>query len=351
MNYVIILAGGVGSRFWPLSSSSEPKQFLNLYSGRSMIEETIDRIGGLFKKENIYIATNKLYSQKIRKVALSNGLQKKNILFEPQGRNTFAPIGILSDKINRIDPDAIITVLPCDHIISERKVFLKLLKQAQDYARQGEIVTLGIPPDRPETGYGYIRIKSFKKEIRSKEIKGYRGDKFVEKPSLEAAKKLIKDKRYYWNAGIFIFKSSVMMYEIMHFLPQAHKIIESINSKNNLKKLWHKLPAVSIDYAIMEKTKRIIVLIADCGWKDLGSLQAMSEILKKDRNGNIFMGNCVDIGSTNTFVWSENKVVGTLGLKNMIVIETRDAVLICPKVRAQEVKKLVQLLGRRSFKK
>lgn len=350
MNYAIILAGGVGSRFWPLSSSSEPKQFLSLYSGKSMIEETIARIGGLFKKENIYIATNEIYSRKISRVTKAFGLPGKNVLFEPQGRNTFAPIGILSDKINSIDPDAIITVLPCDHIISKRRVFLKLLKEAQGYAGRGEIVTFGIPPQTPETGYGYIRITDSKKAASHKKIKGYRADRFIEKPSLETAKKLIKDRKHYWNGGIFIFKSSVMMEEIRHFLPRAYKIIKRINP-GNLKKLWHQLPALSIDYAVMEKTRKMVVLAADCGWKDLGSLQTMSEILKKDRNGNIFIGNCVDIGSRNTFVWSENRVVGTLGLKNMIVIETKDACLICPRPKAQEVKKLVQLLERRSSNK
>ncbi len=349
MNYAVILAGGVGSRFWPLSRSQEPKQFLNLYSRKSMIEETINRIEGLFKKENIYLATNKIYYQKIKKIALACGLRWKNILFEPEGKNTFAPIGILSSEINKIDPDAIITVLPCDHIISERKVFLKLLKEALDFASQGKIVALGIPPDRPETGYGYIRI--FKREIQAKKVKGYMADKFIEKPSLETAKKLIKDKRYYWNGGIFIFKSSLILDEIMRFLPAAYKIITKINRKNNLKKLWHRLPALSIDYAIMEKTKKIMVLIADCGWKDLGSLETMSEILKKDRNGNIFRGNCIDIGSTNTFVWAEDKVVGTLGLNNMIIVETKDAVLVSPKDRAQEVKKIAQILERKDFKK
>lgn len=282
MNYAIILAGGIGSRFWPLSTQEEPKQFLNLYSSRSMLEETLDRIGRLIKKKNIYVATNKMHSRKIKDCAKSLGIPCKNILFEPQGKNTLAPLGVLSKQINAMDPEAAILVLPCDHFIKNKIIFLNRLKEAMDVAGKGYIVTLGVPPSRPETGYGYIKISS-KLKAQSSKQGFYRVEKFIEKPNLEKAKEFLRDRRYYWNCGIFIFKAAVLLEEIKRILPATYKIIMEIDNEQTLKKLWTKLPAVSIDYAIMEKTKKAALLAADYGWMDLGSWGTIETVLKKIR--------------------------------------------------------------------
>lgn len=343
MNYAIILAGGVGSRFWPLSRNTEPKQFLNFYSKKPMIEETIERISPLIKKENIYISTNKIYRQKIETGMKKLGIPLKNILFEPNSKNTFPPIALLSQKINKLDPQAVVAVLPCDHVITNNKRFVSLLKRAAEAASRGNIVTFGVIPKRPETGYGYIKIKA-----RGKGPRVYEIEKFIEKPDLLTAKKLIRDKRNYWNSGIFIFKPEVLLAETKSILPEVYK---NITTQGNFEKLWKKLPSISIDYAIMEKTKKIVLLPADYGWLDLGSWQAIEEVLKKDKNGNIFRGNYLDINSKDSIVWAGSRLIATVGLKDVIVVDTKDSLLICSKDKTQDVKKVVQRLKQKKAEK
>ncbi len=348
MNYAIILAGGIGSRFWPLSRHLEPKQFLNIYSSKSMLEEAMHRIGRLVKKENIYIATNMAHYQKIKNCLGKFDISLKNMLFEPKGKNTLAPIGILSRKINDLDHEAVIVVFPCDHFVKDTKRFLELLNKGIEVAKRGYIVTLGISPTRPEIGYGYIKIKS---QVTSHKSQVYKVDRFIEKPNISKAKKFIKDKRFYWNSGIFIFRASVMLEEIRTLLPRVYQTIKNIKNKRDLNALWHKLPEISVDYAIMEKTKKIVLLPADYGWIDIGSWQAIEEIIKKDKNGNIFRGNHLDMGSRNVLVWADKRLVVTLGLENVIVVDTEDALLVCSKDKTQDVKKVVQILKRKNFLK
>jgi mannose-1-phosphate guanylyltransferase/mannose-6-phosphate isomerase len=343
MTYAIILAGGTGTRFWPLSRELEPKQFLNVCSIRPMIEETIDRIGPLIKKDNIYIATSRIYEQKIRKCLRKSNVPSSNILLEPQSKNTFAPIAVLSKNINNLDSEAIIAVLPSDHFIKHNHRFLKLLSKGIEIARNGYIVLLGIPPRRPETGYGYIKTESRTDDF-------YLIERFIEKPSLIRAKKFIRDKRYYWNSGIFIFKPQVILEETKKFMPGVYSTVMQIKNKKDFSRLWHKLPSISIDYAIMEKTRRMALLPVDCGWIDLGSWEAVVEIAKKDKNGNIFQGKYIDIGSKNTLVWSDKRLITTLGLNNIIIVDTEDALLVCRKDMSQDVKKAVGLLKQKNFK-
>jgi mannose-1-phosphate guanylyltransferase len=349
MTYAVILAGGVGSRFWPLSRAYEPKQFLNLCSKRPMIEETIHRVSGLINKENIYIATSKIHSQKIKRLVKSYGISAGHILFEPEGKNTLAPIGVLSQRINSIDPGAVIAVLPSDHFIRQRKRFSNLLKKAIEVAKEGYIVTLGVTPKRPETGYGYIKLRA-KRKAMGPQKPYYEIESFIEKPSLKKAKGFLKDKRYYWNCGIFIFRADVMLGEIRRFSPQAYKIITQIKNKKSLDKLWPGLLSISVDYAIMEKTKKAALLPADCGWLDLGSWRAIEEVLKRDKCGNIYRGNCVSIADKDTLVWSNKGLVATIGLENIIVVNTEDALLVCRKDLAQEVKKIARLLKENKLK-
>ncbi len=349
MNYVIILAGGVGSRFWPLSRESDPKQFLSIYSGKSQIEETVRRISPLIKKENIYIAANKIHSQKLKTCIARYHIPAENLFFEPEAKSTMAPIAVLSRIINNLDKNAIIAVLPSDHYVGNRRKFSKLFTRGVNIAKKGHIVTFGVPAGRPETGYGYIKASIESGEETAKQY--YRVDKFTEKPSRALAKNFIKDKRYYWNSGIFIFRADIMLEEIRKFAPKAHGLIMQIRDKKSVIRLWPDLPSVSIDYSVIEKTNKAAVLPAECGWNDLGSWQALIELMKKDKARNIFKGKCLDIGSRNIFVWSDNRLVATLGLDNIIVVDTEDALLVCNKDKSQEVKKMVQLLKRSNFKK
>lgn len=344
MNYAIILAGGVGSRFWPLSREEEPKQFLNLCSSRPMIEETIDRIRRLIPKNNIYIATNKIYHQKIKDCLKKMNISQRNLFFEPQARNTLAPIAKLTKNIYDKDKDSIILVLPCDHYIKNKSRFLKVLNKAISIAKRGHIVTLGITPDRPQTGYGYIKVKSKQKDF-------YAIDKFIEKPDCFRAKKFIEDRRYYWNAGIFIFRADIMLEEIKKFVPQDFKLIIKIRDKKSLNRLWPKISSISIDYAIMEKTHKIALIPADFDWTDLGSWQSVERLVKKDKSGNIFLGKCLDLGSKNTLAWSDKCLLATSGLDNIIIVVTKDAVLACAKDKAQDVKKIVQILKEKNLYK
>lgn len=359
MNYAIILAGGAGTRFWPLSRLDAPKQFLELYSEKPMLAQTINRIGRLIKRSNICIATNKIYQKNIKDCLRTLHIPAKNVFFEPESRNTLAPIGVLSKDIYHKDREAVILVLPSDHYIKDTQRFLKALEKAIAQAKKGYILTLGITPNRPETGYGYIKISSkFSRKNGIPTLSGkvqssklYKVKKFIEKPSILRAEKFIRDKKYYWNSGIFIFRADVILEEIENFLPKAYRIIRKIKDKKSLNKLWHRLPSVSIDYAIMEKTKKIALIPVDFGWMDLGSWQAIDCFAKKDRYGNIFQGHCLDIGSKNTLGWSDNRLLATIGLDNIIIVNTKDAVLVCAKDKSQDVKKMVQLLKQKKLYK
>ena len=357
MNYAIILAGGIGSRFWPLSRESQPKQFLGLFSRKPMLEQTILRVSRLIDKKNIYIATNKAYRSKITGFSKKSGISGENILFEPEGKNTLAPIGVLTQKIYNKDKEAVVLVLPSDHYIKNESRFIKILTQAISAAKKGLIVTLGIVPDKPETGYGYIKIKiPRRRRVRlwRKKLEVYKVERFIEKPALAKAKRFIKDKSYFWNSGMFVFRADIMLQEIKKFSPRNYGIINKIKDTKSLKQLWKMFSSLSIDYAIMEKTHKMVLIPADFGWSDLGSWQAIeclpagqTGLTKKDKNGNIFKGCCIDIGSKNTLAWSSGRILATIGLNNIIVVETQDALLVCAKEKAQEIKSVVKILKQR----
>ena len=346
MIHAIILGGGAGTRFWPLSRQDEPKQFLNLCSDRPMLEQTIIRLKKHIKPDNIYIATNKIYQGKIHDCLKGLGINNKNVFFESEARNTLAPIGLLSKKIFDKDKDAVILVFPSDHYIRDEKKFLKIVEDALRAANKGYIVTLGVKPDKPETGYGYIKVRA---KIKSSDV--YKVERFIEKPDLAKAKKLIRNKRIYWNAGIFIFRADTMLQEIRRFLPLDYKVICAIINQKSLDNLWKKITSISIDYAVMEKTKSLSLIPLDCGWMDLGSWQAVEFFSKKDKSGNIFKGNCIDVGSKNTICWSADRLLATVGLNNVIIVDTKDALLVCAKEKAQEVKKIVQRLKEKKLYK
>lgn len=343
MNYAIILAGGTGTRFWPLSRNTFPKQFMNLCSRKPMIEDTINRIRPLIGRDNIYIATNKIYHKNIKGCLKQLNVPIRNVFFEPESRNTLAPIGVISRNIYGKDKEAVILVMPSDHYIKNTKRFLKTLEKAVAAAKNGFIVTIGVTPDSPETGYGYIKVKTRNKYF-------YLIDRFIEKPDIARARKFARDKRFYWNAGIFIFRADCMLEEIRRYNPEDFKVINKISGKPSLDKLWPKLTSISIDYAVMEKTKKTVLIPSDFGWMDLGSWRAIEYFSKKDKSGNIFRGDCIDIGSRNTLAWSKGRLLATLGLNNIIIVDTKDALLVCSKDKTQDVKKIVQILKQKNLK-
>lgn len=343
MRYALILAGGIGSRFWPISSAEEPKQFLSLSSKKSMIEETFARISPLFSNQNIVIASNKAYCKKLT-TCLKGRLSPGNLFFEPSSKNTLAPIALVSARLIKSDPDAVIAVMPSDHIIKDNKAFRRVLGRSFEVAKKGYIVTIGIKPKRAETGYGYIRASS---KLIAHSSKAYKVEKFVEKPKLALAKKFIRDKRYFWNSGIFIFRADVILKELEKQMPKVYGIVKKVEDFAGINRIWKKLPNISFDYALMQKAANLALIAADYGWVDMGSWQALGDILSKDSRGNILKGNCFDLGSKDTFAWSQGRLLATLGLKGIIAVAAENAVLVCAKDKAQDVRKLVAALNAR----
>ncbi|MCG8431448.1 MAG: mannose-1-phosphate guanylyltransferase, partial [Candidatus Omnitrophica bacterium] len=255
MNYVIILAGGVGSRFWPLSRETEPKQFLPIGSRRPMLEDAVLRLAAVTDRKRIFIATGLRHRLKVKQCTRGLGLKDKNYLFEPRVKNTLAPIALLSRRIFDADPEAVIAVVPCDHFVADVRVFRRTVKKAFSVAREGKIVTFGFPPRRPETGYGYIKVKGPRRRT------GYFSvDRFLEKPSLARAKTYLAGRGYYWNGGVFVFPAQLMCEEVKRHCPPVYDLVGKMDTPAGFNRLWPRLPSISIDYAVMEKSRSLVVL-------------------------------------------------------------------------------------------
>jgi mannose-1-phosphate guanylyltransferase/mannose-6-phosphate isomerase len=353
------MAGGSGTRFWPLSREKMPKQLLKIGGEDTLICETVGRVSPLIKFEDIFIVTNQSLADAIID-QLSSKFDRpwgENIILEPEAKNTAPAIGLAALHLERIDPESIMVVLAADHSIRRTDVFLRLLRKAAEAARQDFLITFGIKPDRPETGYGYIkageRIKTAENRGESAEDV-HKVESFVEKPDLETAKGYLKDGRYYWNSGMFIWKTKTLLREIEKNAPALYQglleIRNSIGTEREVgvvKDVFKKLEPVSIDYAVMEMTDRAAVIPADIGWSDVGSWTALDDVSERDAAGNIISGNVIDIGSHDSIIYAEKRLVATIGLKDAVVVDTPDATLVCSKERAQDVKKVVDELKKR----
>ncbi len=352
--YAVIIAGGSGTRFWPLSREKMPKQLLKIGGIDTLIQETVGRVLPLIPKENIFVVTNQGLADDIDRQlsARFDGPWAANIIIEPEARNTAPALGLAALHLRRIDPDAIMVVLAADHSIRKTDEFLGLIKTARMAAQLDYLVTLGIKPDRPETGFGYIKAG---KPCEGQGIPGVcRVEAFVEKPNLETAKEYLRQGAYYWNSGMFIWKTSTFLDEIQKLQPALYQglmeIQESIGSDREatvVAKVFQKLDSISIDYAIMEKTGRAAVIPADIEWSDVGTWSALDEVSDRDASGNIIAGNVIDFGSRDSIIYAEKRLVATIGLHDTIVVDTPDATLVCSKDKAQEVKKIVEELKKR----
>lgn len=344
--YGVVLAGGGGTRFWPLSRKELPKQLLNLTGKDLMVNETIDRLEGNIAKEDIFVVTNCTQAELMLE-ATAGRISPDHVLAEPVARNTAACIGYAAMEILHKYGDGVMCVLPSDHYIKKTDVYKKVIADALRIAEETDaLVTLGIQPTFPSTGYGYICHEETKNEDGA-----YRVRHFVEKPNLEKAKQYLLSGEYLWNSGMFIWKASVIMRYFEKLLPEVYACLQKIGDvmgtdaePEAIREIYPQIPKISIDYGIMERADRVLVLEGDFGWSDVGSWDALEALYEKDEYGNITYGEQVHIDTHDCIIYAKNKLVTTIGLDNVIVVETEDAVLVCDKNRAQEVKRIVDAL-------
>lgn len=347
--YASILSGGIGSRFWPLSRETTPKQLLNVAGEESLLKSTIKRLAPLVPTERISIVTNEMQAEIIRHhLEYAQGEPSPSYVVEPMGRNTAPAIGLAAIRLFADDPEAVMAVLPADHLIKDGKLFRAALSSAAEVAEEGHLVTFGIIPTFPETGYGYIKgSKKILKNVDGLDVRVV--DRFVEKPNIEKAKKYLAEGGYYWNSGIFVWKAKKILEEIKLHMPDMYAALMEINEGFDLKDAYEKMESISIDHAILEKTDNCVVIETNFPWSDMGSWSSLSDVFTSDEDNNIIKGRVVDIGSKNSIILGCERVVATIGLENMILIDTPDATMICPKDRAQEVRDLVGILKQRNW--
>lgn len=327
----VILAGGSGSRLWPLSRELYPKQLLSLAGEKSLLQSTFERLNKFIPTPNIISVTNTKHHSNVKMQLGDNSV----ILSEPISKNTAPAIALgLKYVIENSDDDEIILVVPSDLQIKDDENFIASVREAENLAQSGHIVTFGIKPDYAETGFGYICAD------------GTKVTKFTEKPDKETAEKYLADGNYFWNSGIFMFKVSTMINEFEAFCPEISQIIKNISCRENSIPFneFDKMPNISIDYAVMEKSSNIAMVELKSDWKDLGSWNSIYEISPKDENNNVFIGHVLDKESKNSFVYSSSKLVATIGLEDTVVIETEDAILACKKDKTQDVKQIYETL-------
>lgn len=354
----IIMAGGSGERFWPLSTPEKPKQLLKIFSDKTMIRETVDRILPIISADNIFVATNELQEKAIKKEL--QDIPIENIIIEPAFKDTAAAIGysslIIENKLkNKLEKDEKIevVVLASDHLIKNEDLFRKIiLKGSKEAQKNGVIVTLGIKPNKPETGYGYIEVKN-QENFNLNEI--YKVKRFREKPNLETAENYVASGKYLWNSGMFIFTTETIFKNFDVLMEEHTEILNDIRKKinknivgleltNAVRKDFEKFEKISIDFGIMEYSKNIRVIPIDIGWNDIGSFNAFDEILKKNLKENIIRNVfVVELDSSENIVIGDGEKISLLGVKNLVIVKNGDKLLIADKSRTQDIKKIIQI--------
>jgi mannose-1-phosphate guanylyltransferase/mannose-6-phosphate isomerase len=344
----IILAGGSGTRLWPLSRKLYPKQLIDIYNEKTMLQNTILRLEGLENTGSPIVVCNEehrfMTAEQIRKISVD----PKAIILEPIGRNTAPAIAIAALKAMENNQDPILLILPADHVIEKIAQFHEIVLLGVDYAEQDNLITFGIIPDSPETGYGYIKKGDILKS--SKDVAKIQS--FVEKPDFETAKKYLASGSYTWNSGMFMFKASAIINELETHAPQIIKqcrkaMATSVKDLDFLRLNlddFQKIDSDSIDYAVMEKTLKGIVISLDAGWSDMGSFDALWQAGEKDHDGNVLKGNVLTHDVKQTYINSEKRLIAAVGLEKFVIVETKDAVFISPRDRVQDVKKIVKQL-------
>jgi len=346
--YAIILAGGSGTRLWPRSRKEHPKQLLDLVSERTMLQETYDRIVPLIPPQNIFVITNWQYVDNVQ--AQLPYVPASQVIGEPEGRGTAPPAALAALLLRGRDPDAVTLILPADHVIPNAEAFRQALAAAAQLAQDNYLVTLGIKPTFPETGYGYIQAGD--ELTGSTLLKSYRVQQFLEKPNLETAETFLARGNYFWNSGIFIWRAAKILDEFARHLPKMNAQLENIVANGfdalSFSTDWLALQNETIDYGIMEKATEVAVIPLDAGWNDIGSWAALYDLMEHDAADNAVHGDHIGVNTRSSLIYSNKRLIATIGLENIIIIDTEDALLICAKDSAQDVKKIVDELKRRN---
>ncbi|CAA9891100.1 mannose-1-phosphate guanyltransferase [Candidatus Methylobacter favarea] len=341
----VILSGGSGTRLWPLSRGQYPKQFLPLVSDHTMVQETLLRLAGLVGLKAPIAVCNEDHRFMMAEQLWEIGAKPAAIILEPVGKNTAPAVAMAA--LAAESEDEVLLVLPADHVISNLEAFHKAVVEAEILAGQGFLVTFGIVPTEPETGYGYIKRDSLQQGAVAFNVAA-----FVEKPDLDTATHYLQTGNYFWNSGMFAFKAGSFLKELEKFNPTMLSICEKAfkAAKVDLdfvrldKEIFSSASSDSIDYAVMEKTDKAVVIPLDAGWNDVGSWSALWDVTDKDSLGNAISGDVLTVGTENSFIYAENKLVTVIGVRDLVVVETKDAVMIASKNRVQEVKQIVTRL-------
>jgi mannose-1-phosphate guanylyltransferase len=348
--YCLIMAGGSGTRFWPRSRTSKPKQYLNLFGSESLLESTVNRFGKFMDFENIYIVSGRSQSQVLEEQTPT--IPKGNLIYEPVGKNTLPCIGLAAMFAEMQNPNGIMVVSPSDHLIQDEDLFRDAVLAASKIADEKDgIVTIGISPSYPATGYGYIQVE--KELMGGEKIRQFKVKRFVEKPGFETASGYLSQGGFYWNSGLFIFKISVFIDSVRKFAPELYKDLRKIQSdigtpnfEDTLDTIYRAVEGISVDYGIMEHAQNIYLVEGNFPWNDLGSWESVYLFSEKDEKGNAGTGEKLLIDTRNSYAYTDEGVVAVIGLDDVIVVREGNAVLICKREKAEDVKMVVDQLKR-----
>ncbi len=346
--YTLIMAGGSGTRFWPRSKTQKPKQYLNIFGESSLLQDTIKRFATFTEKENIYIVSSATQAKVLEEQTPM--LPKQNLIYEPVGRNTLPCIGLAAMYAERENPDGIMVVSPSDHLITNNQLFEDTVLAAVKIAdKRDGIVTIGITPSYPATGYGYVKTKE---DITGNEkIAQFKVERFVEKPDEKTASEYLKQGGFYWNSGLFVFKVSVFLEAVEKFAPELYADLRKIQTdfgnptyEETLDTIYRAVKGISVDYGIMEHADNIFLVEGNFDWNDLGSWESVYLTDKKDENGNAGSGETLLVDTKNSYVYSDKNLVAVVGLEDVIVVQDGNTTLVCKRDKAEDVKKIVEKL-------
>lgn len=346
MHYAVIMAGGAGTRLWPAARRHSPKQLQRLIFEQPLIAETVERLAAVYAPEHIFIVTASRYADPIKEI-LPN-LPAENIISEPVGRNTAAAIALAAFQIARDDPDGIFAVFPADHVILAPQELYTALDFAHALALEHRVVDIGVPPSHPETGYGYIKLGH---EIDRRDgLQAFEVEGFVEKPDRTTAESYVSAGNYIWNSGMFVWRAGEYLTALHELLPETYARLEGPFKSGNwddLTEAYERIEDISVDYAIMERTSDVVALPVDFGWRDIGDWAALYDLMEHDDHGNAFDGRHAYIDTENCLMLSPRKLVAAVGVRDLVVVDTDDVLLIMPRNRSQDVKALLEEIKQR----